>query len=45
MEGCALPEAFAMGELVDLGLRAVGAILGVDLLGQSAWNTPLSMNA
>ncbi len=31
MEGCLLPEAFASGELVDLGVRSVGAILGLDL--------------
>lgn len=31
MEGCALPEAFERGELVELGIRAVGAILGTDL--------------
>ena len=31
MEGCALPDAFAPGELAELGIRAVGAILGVDL--------------
>ena len=42
MEGCALPDAFAMGELVDLGLHAVGAILGADLAGQSAQGTPFS---
>jgi AcrR family transcriptional regulator len=33
MEGCALPDAFAKSELVDLGLRAVGAILGTALSG------------
>lgn len=31
MEGSALPEAFARGELVALGIRAVGAIIGMDL--------------
>ena len=36
MEGSALPEAFAGAELVDLGLHAVGAILGTDLTGQGA---------
>ena len=35
MEGCALPEAFGPQELVDLALRAVGAILGADLTGRS----------
>jgi AcrR family transcriptional regulator len=31
LEGCALPEAFAPGELEHIGLEAVGAILGLDL--------------
>jgi AcrR family transcriptional regulator len=31
MEGCVLPEAFARGELVEIGVRSVGAILGIDL--------------
>ena len=31
MEGCALPEAFGRGELVEVGIRGVGAILGLDL--------------
>ena len=31
LEGCTLPEAFAKGELVRIGIRAVGAMLGVDL--------------
>lgn len=31
MEGCVLPEAFATGELVEIGVTSVGAILGVDL--------------
>lgn len=44
MEGCALPEAFGPADLVDLGLRAVGAILAVDLTGQKADAPPLSMN-
>lgn len=35
LEGCALPEAFVKGELVEIGLRSVGAILGVDLLSES----------
>lgn len=43
MEGCALPEAFAPAELVDLGLRAVGAILGVDFSDQSAQSPRFSM--
>jgi TetR/AcrR family transcriptional regulator, transcriptional repressor of bet genes len=32
LEGCALPEAFQADELAEIGLRSVGAILGVDLL-------------
>ena len=31
LEGSALPEGFALGELVDIGLHAIGAILGVNL--------------
>lgn len=31
MEGCVLPEAFALGELVVIGVGSVGAILGIDL--------------
>ena len=34
LEGCALPEAFVKDELAEIGLRSVGAILGVDLLGE-----------
>lgn len=33
-EGCALPEAFVKDELAEIGLRSVGAILGVDLLAE-----------
>jgi hypothetical protein len=32
IEGSLLPHAFGSGEIVALGLRSVGAILGVDLL-------------
>lgn len=32
LEGGALPDAFAAGELVRIGLRSVGAILGMELL-------------
>ena len=32
MEGCLLPEAFGRSELVELGIRSVGAIIGVDLM-------------
>lgn len=32
MEGGALPEAFAAGELPQIGLQSVGAIIGLDLL-------------
>ena len=31
LEGSTLPDAFAKGELVRIGIRAVGAMLGVDL--------------
>ncbi len=34
LEGCALPEAFVKGELAEIGVRSVGAILGVDLLSE-----------
>jgi hypothetical protein len=36
VEGSLLPHAFAPGEIVALGLRSVGAILGVDLGTQSS---------
>ena len=32
LEGCLLPEAFARGELVALGIRSVGSIVGIDLM-------------
>ena len=31
LEGSALPEGFADGELERIGLTAVGAIIGIDL--------------
>ena len=31
LEGSALPEAFAVGELEDIGIASVSAILGIDL--------------
>ena len=31
MEGCLLPDSFAVGELERIGLSSVGAILGMDL--------------
>jgi TetR/AcrR family transcriptional regulator, transcriptional repressor of bet genes len=34
LEACALPEAFVKDELAEIGLRSVGAILGVDLLSE-----------
>lgn len=34
LEACALPEAFVKDELAEIGLRSVGAILGVDLMGE-----------
>lgn len=36
VEGSILPHAFAPGEIVHLGLKSVGAILGVDLIAHSA---------
>jgi TetR/AcrR family transcriptional regulator, transcriptional repressor of bet genes len=35
VEGSLLPHAFGPGEIVMLGLRSVGAILGVDLIAHS----------
>ena len=35
LEACALPEAFVKDELAEIGLRSVGAILGVDLLSEA----------
>jgi TetR/AcrR family transcriptional regulator, transcriptional repressor of bet genes len=32
IEGCTLPDHFAKGELARIGLRSLGAMLGVDLL-------------
>lgn len=34
LEGSALPHAFATGELEQIGLHAVGAVLGLDLAAQ-----------
>jgi TetR/AcrR family transcriptional regulator, transcriptional repressor of bet genes len=39
LEGSILAHGFAPGEVVTLGLRSVGAILGVDLLAHSAMLT------
>jgi hypothetical protein len=36
VEGSLLPAAFAPGEVITIGLRSVGAILGVDLLAHTA---------
>lgn len=41
MEGCVLPEAFGRGELVELGLRSVGAILGQDLMRYLVLSQPI----
>jgi len=41
VEGSLLPQAFAQGEIVSLGLRSVSAILGIDLLTQSTLLTDL----
>jgi TetR/AcrR family transcriptional repressor of bet genes len=36
IEGSLLPQAFAKGEIVNLGLKSVGAILGFDLLSHTS---------
>jgi TetR/AcrR family transcriptional regulator, transcriptional repressor of bet genes len=36
IEGSLLPQAFAKGEIVNLGLKSVGAILGIDLLSHTS---------
>lgn len=36
VEGSLLPASFAPGEVITIGLRSVGAILGVDLLAHTA---------
>jgi AcrR family transcriptional regulator len=41
MEGCALPETFGQGELARLGVRSVGAILGVDLMHYLLLSEPI----
>jgi TetR/AcrR family transcriptional repressor of bet genes len=35
VEGSLLPNAFAPGEIITIGLRSIGAILGVDLLAHA----------
>lgn len=40
MEASAVPEVFDEGEILDIGLRAVGAILGVDLV--AAYQAPVT---
>ena len=42
MEGSVLPHGFAAGELVRIGLRSVGAILGVDLMAHGMFIPELS---
>ena len=37
LEACALPEAFVKDELAEIGVRSVGAILGVDLLAKAGF--------
>ena len=41
MEGCALPDAFAKGELARIGIRSVGAMLGLDLLPYLLLSEPI----
>jgi AcrR family transcriptional regulator len=36
VEGSLLPKSFAPGEIISIGLRSVGAILGVDLLAHTS---------
>jgi TetR/AcrR family transcriptional regulator, transcriptional repressor of bet genes len=36
IEGSLLPRTFAKGEIVSLGLKSVGAILGIDLLSHTS---------
>ena len=36
IEGSLLPATFAPGEIVTIGLRSVGALLGVDLIAHSS---------
>jgi TetR/AcrR family transcriptional regulator, transcriptional repressor of bet genes len=36
VEGSLLPHTFASGEIITIGLRSVGAILGVDLLAHTS---------
>lgn len=43
LEGSILPDGFAAGELVRIGLRSVGAILGVDLLQYSTFVPEIGM--
>lgn len=45
MEGCVLPEAFAPGELAELGIRSVGAILGHDLSRYLLLSQPIFSDA
>jgi TetR/AcrR family transcriptional regulator, transcriptional repressor of bet genes len=39
LEACALPEAFVKDELVEIGLRSVGAILGINLMTEAGQKT------
>ena len=41
MEGSALPDAFAKGELVRIGIRSVGAMLGLDLMPYLLLSEPI----
>ncbi len=45
MEGCVLPEAFETGELVEIGIRSVGAILGQDLSHYLLLSQPIRYEA
>lgn len=43
MEGCALPEAFTRGELVEIGIRSMGAMVGVDLTRYLLLSDPIAI--
>jgi len=42
IEGSTLPDTFARGELVRIGLRAIGALLGIDLIRYLLLSEPIT---
>jgi hypothetical protein len=40
LEGSVVPNSFGHGEIVRIGLRSVGAILGIDLLNHTHTTPP-----